>query len=64
MLTSPTDGVPSVQLSNTPTGRPTERVKKRVTFLDPLETRRMLGLVLSLQTTEHATDSNYGVFRM
>ena len=33
-------------------------------ILDPLETRRVLGLVLSLQATEHATDSNYGVFRM
>ena len=33
-------------------------------ILDPLETRRVLGLVLSLQVTEHATDSNYGVFRM
>ena len=33
-------------------------------ILDPLETRRVLGLVLSLQPTEHATDSNYGVFRM
>ena len=33
-------------------------------ILDPLETRRVLGLVLSLQSTEHATDSNYGVFRM
>ena len=37
LLTSPTDGLPSVQLSNTP-GRPIARVKKRVTFLDPLET--------------------------
>ena len=33
-------------------------------ILDPLETRRVLGLVLSLQATERATDSNYGVFRM
>ncbi len=33
-------------------------------ILDPLKTRRVLGLVLSLQATEHATDSNYGVFRM
>ena len=33
-------------------------------ILDPLETRRVLGLVLSLQATEPATDSNYGVFRM
>ena len=33
-------------------------------ILDPLETRRVLGLVLSLQATEHATGSNYGVFRM
>ena len=33
-------------------------------ILDPLETRRVLGLVLSLQATEHATDSYYGVFRM
>ena len=33
-------------------------------ILDPLETRRVLGLVLSLQATEHATESNYGVFRM
>ena len=33
-------------------------------ILDPLETRRVLGLVLSLQATEHVTDSNYGVFRM
>jgi 3-methylcrotonyl-CoA carboxylase beta subunit len=33
-------------------------------ILDPLETRRVLGMVLSLQATEHATDSNYGVFRM
>ena len=33
-------------------------------ILDPLETRRVLGLVLSLQATEHTTDSNYGVFRM
>ena len=33
-------------------------------ILDPLETRRVLGLVLSLQATEHATDTNYGVFRM
>ena len=33
-------------------------------ILDPLETRRVLGLVLSLQPTEHATDSKYGVFRM
>ena len=33
-------------------------------ILDPLETRRVLGLVLSLQPTEHATDTNYGVFRM
>jgi len=33
-------------------------------ILDPLESRRVLGLVLSLQATEHATDSNYGVFRM
>ena len=33
-------------------------------ILDPLETRRVLGLVLSLKATEHATDSNYGVFRM
>ena len=33
-------------------------------IFDPLETRRVLGLVLSLQATEHATDSNYGVFRM
>ena len=33
-------------------------------ILDPLETRRVLGLVLSLQAIEHATDSNYGVFRM
>ena len=33
-------------------------------ILDPLQTRRVLGLVLSLQATEHATDSNYGVFRM
>ena len=33
-------------------------------ILDPLETRRVLGLVLYLQATEHATDSNYGVFRM
>ena len=31
-------------------------------ILDPLETRRVLGLVLSLQAIEHATDSNYGVF--
>ena len=33
-------------------------------ILDPLETRRVLGMVLSLQATENATDSNYGVFRM
>ena len=33
-------------------------------ILDPLESRRVLGLVLSMQATEHATDSNYGVFRM
>ena len=33
-------------------------------ILDPLETRRVLGLVLSLQATEPAIDSNYGVFRM
>jgi len=33
-------------------------------ILDPLQTRRVLGMVLSLQATEHATDSNYGVFRM
>ena len=33
-------------------------------ILDLLETRRVLGMVLSLQATEHATDSNYGVFRM
>ena len=33
-------------------------------ILDPLETRRVLGLVLSLQATEHATDTSYGVFRM
>ena len=33
-------------------------------ILDPLETRRVLGMVLSLQATEHATDSNYGIFRM
>ena len=33
-------------------------------ILDPLETRRVLGMVLSLQANEHATDSNYGVFRM
>ena len=33
-------------------------------ILDPLKTRRVLGLVLSLQATEHTTDSNYGVFRM
>ena len=33
-------------------------------ILDPLETRRVLGLVLSLQAAEPATDSNYGVFRM
>ena len=33
-------------------------------ILDPLETRRVLGLVLSLQATEHVTDTNYGVFRM
>ena len=33
-------------------------------ILDPVKTRRVLGLVLSLQTTEHATDTNYGVFRM
>ncbi len=33
-------------------------------ILDPLETRRVLGLVLSLQATEHATHSHYGVFRM
>ena len=33
-------------------------------ILDPLETRRVLGLVLSLQATEPATDSHYGVFRM
>ena len=33
-------------------------------ILDPLETRRVLGLVLSLQTTEPSKDSNYGVFRM
>ena len=33
-------------------------------ILDPVKTRRVLGLVLSLQTTDHATDTNYGVFRM
>ena len=33
-------------------------------ILGPLETRRVLGLVLSLQATEPAIDSNYGVFRM
>ena len=33
-------------------------------IIDLLETRRVLGLVLSLQATENATDSNYGVFRM
>ena len=33
-------------------------------ILDPLETRRVLGLVLSLQATEPAIDSHYGVFRM
>ena len=33
-------------------------------ILDPLETRRVLGLVLSLQVTEPAIDSHYGVFRM
>jgi len=33
-------------------------------ILDPLETRRVLGLVLSLQSTEPSKDSNYGVFRM
>ena len=33
-------------------------------ILDPLETRRVLGLVLSLQATEPAIDLNYGVFRM
>ena len=33
-------------------------------ILDPLETRRVLGLVLSLQAAEPAIDSNYGVFRM
>ena len=33
-------------------------------ILDPLETRRVLGLVLSLQATEPSKDSNYGVFRM
>ena len=33
-------------------------------ILDPLKTRRVLGLVLSLQATEPAIDSNYGVFRM
>ena len=33
-------------------------------ILDPLETRRVLGLVLSLQATESSKDSNYGVFRM
>ena len=33
-------------------------------ILDPLETRRVLGLVLSLQVTEPSKDSNYGVFRM
>ena len=33
-------------------------------ILDPLETRRVLGLVLSMQATEHVTDTNYGVFRM
>ena len=33
-------------------------------ILDPLETRRVLGLALSLQATEPAIDSNYGVFRM
>ena len=33
-------------------------------ILDPLETRRVLGLVLSLQATEPGIDSNYGVFRM
>jgi 3-methylcrotonyl-CoA carboxylase beta subunit len=33
-------------------------------ILDPLETRRVLGLVLSLQAAEPSKDSNYGVFRM
>ena len=33
-------------------------------ILDPLETRRVLGLVLSLQAVEPSKDSNYGVFRM
>ena len=33
-------------------------------ILDPLETRRVLGLVLFLQSTEPSKDSNYGVFRM
>ena len=33
-------------------------------ILDPLETRRVLGLVLSLQATETSKNSNYGVFRM
>ena len=33
-------------------------------ILDPLDTRRVLGLVLSLQTAEPSKDSNYGVFRM
>ena len=33
-------------------------------ILDPLETRRVLGLVLSLQAAEPTYDSNYGVFRM
>ena len=33
-------------------------------ILDPLESRRVLGLVLSLQATEPAIDSKYGVFRM
>ena len=33
-------------------------------ILDPLETRRVLGLVLSLPATEPSKDSNYGVFRM
>ena len=33
-------------------------------ILDPLETRRVLGLILSLQAAESSKDSNYGVFRM
>ena len=33
-------------------------------ILDPLETRRVLGLVLSLQVAEPSKDSNYGVFRL